>query len=133
MKALVKYGNKPEQLEIRQMPVPVIGDDDILLETKAAGICGWDIEMWQHKMTTQFNVPVIQGHEFCGIIKETGKNVKDFKIGQRVVCEKAAEICGKCPQCRTGKYHLCAERKGFGYGVNGAFADFVKVPARCLH
>jgi L-iditol 2-dehydrogenase len=133
MKALVKYGNKPNELEIREMPIPVIGDDDVLLQVKAVGICGWDIEMWQHKMATNFNVPIIQGHEFCGVIKEAGKNVKDFKVGQRVVSETAAEICGKCSQCRTGNYHLCANRKGFGYGVHGAFADFVKVPARCLH
>lgn len=133
MKALVKYDNKPDALEIRQMPIPEIGDDDVLLEVKAAGICGWDVEMWQHKMATKFNVPIIQGHEFCGVIKETGKNVKDFKVGQRVVSETAAEICGQCPQCRTGNYHLCAYRKGFGYGVHGAFAEFVKVPQRCLH
>jgi len=133
MKALVKYGNKPNELEIREMPIPEIGDDDVLLQVKAAGICGWDVEMWQHKMATNFNVPIIQGHEFCGIIKEVGKNVQGFKVGQRVVSETAAEICGKCPQCRTGNYHLCPHRKGFGYGVHGAFADFVKVPERCLH
>jgi alcohol dehydrogenase/L-iditol 2-dehydrogenase len=133
MKALIKYGNKPNELEIREMPIPEIGPDDVLLEVKAAGICGWDVEMWQHKMATNFNVPIIQGHEFCGVIKEAGKNVKGFKVGQRVVSETAAEICGSCAQCRTGNYHLCAGRKGFGYGVNGAFADYVKVPSRCLH
>ncbi len=133
MKALVKYGNKANELEIRDVPVPVIGGDDVLLEVRAAGICGWDIEMWRHKMAGTFNVPVIQGHEFCGVIKETGRNIKDFKPGQRVVSETAAQICGKCPQCLTGNYHLCPERKGFGYGVDGAFAEYVKVPARCLH
>ncbi|MGA2914825.1 MAG: zinc-binding dehydrogenase [Sedimentisphaerales bacterium] len=133
MKALVKYGNKVNELEIRDVPVPKISCDDVLLEVRAAGICGWDIEMWRHKMACSFNVPVIQGHEFCGVIKEVGKNVKDFKTGQRVVSETAAQICGKCPQCRTGNYHLCPDRKGFGYGVDGAFAEYVKVPARCLH
>ncbi|OHB50000.1 MAG: hypothetical protein A2Y10_13780 [Planctomycetes bacterium GWF2_41_51] len=133
MKALVKYGNNPNQLEIRDVPVPKIDADDVLLEVKAAGICGWDIEMWQHKMATSFNVSIIQGHEFCGVIKEIGKNIKDFKIGERVVSETAAVICGKCTQCLTGNYHLCPGRKGFGYGVDGAFADYVKVPGRCLH
>jgi L-iditol 2-dehydrogenase len=133
MKALVKYGNKPGQVEIRDVPVPQIGPDDVLLEVKAAGICGWDIEMWQHKMANPVNVPVIQGHEFCGIIKEAGSKVKDFRPGERVVSETAAYICGRCPQCTTGNYHLCPERKGFGYGVDGAFTDYVKVPSRCLH
>ena len=133
MKALVKYGNKPKQVEIRDVPVPEIGPDDILLEVKAAGICGWDIEMWQHIMANPVTVPVIQGHEFCGIIKEKGKNVQGFHKGQRVVSETAAEICGSCHKCKTGNYHLCPDRKGFGYGVDGAFTDYVKVPQRCLH
>ena len=133
MKALVKYGNKPREVEIRDVPVPKIGPDDVLLKVKAAGICGWDIEMWQHKMANPVTVPVIMGHEFCGVIGEVGENVTGFSRGQRVVSETAAVICGLCQQCRTGNYHLCPDRKGFGYGVDGAFTDYVKVPARCLH
>ena len=133
MRALVKYGNNPGELEIKDMPVPEIGDDDILLETKATGICGWDIEMWQHKMANPVTVPVIQGHEFCGVVSRTGKNVKTFKEGDRVVSETSAVVCGKCPMCISGNYHLCETRLGFGYGVDGAFTDFVKVPERCLH
>ncbi len=133
MKALVKYGNKNGQVEIRDVKEPVIGDSDVLLEVKSAGICGWDIEMWRHKMAYPVEVPVIQGHEFCGIVKETGRDVTCFNAGDRVVSETAAEICGKCPQCLTGNYHVCSSRKGFGYGVDGAFTDFVRVPERCLH
>ena len=133
MKALVKFGNKPRQVEIREVPVPNIGHDDVLLKVKAAGICGWDIEMWRHTMANPVTVPVIMGHEFCGVIEEAGKNVAGFSCGNRVVSETAAVICGKCRQCREGNYHLCPDRKGFGYGVDGAFTDYVKVPARCLH
>jgi alcohol dehydrogenase/L-iditol 2-dehydrogenase len=133
MKALVKYGNKPREVEIRDVPVPKIGPDDILLKVKATGICGWDIEMWQHKMANPVTVPVVMGHEFCGIIEQVGGNVADFICGERVVSETAAVICGRCRQCRIGNYHLCPDRKGFGYGVDGAFTDYVKVPARCLH
>ena len=133
MRALVKYGNKPGEVEIREVPVPKIGDDDILLETKAAGICGWDIEMWQHRMANPVTVPVVQGHEFCGVVSHAGKNVKAFKEGDRVVSETSAVICGKCPMCMSGNYHLCKSRLGFGYGVDGAFTDYVKVPERCLH
>jgi L-iditol 2-dehydrogenase len=133
MKALIKYGNKPREVEIRDVPVPKIGPEDVLLRVKAAGICGWDIEMWQHKMANPVTVPVIMGHEFCGVIGEVGENVAGFSRGQRVVSETAAVICGLCRQCRTGNYHLCPDRKGFGYGVDGAFTDYVKVPARCLH
>jgi alcohol dehydrogenase/L-iditol 2-dehydrogenase len=133
MKALLKYGNKPGEVEIRDVPIPNIRPDDVLLKVKATGICGWDIEMWQHKMANPVTVPVIMGHEFCGVIEKVGKNVTGFSMGERVVSETAAVICGTCVQCRTGNYHLCPDRKGFGYGVDGAFTDFVRVPARCLH
>lgn len=133
MQALVKYGNKPYQLEVRDVPVPKIGSQDVLLEVKAAGICGWDIEMWLHTMAYPVTVPVIQGHEFCGIIKNIGEQVEEFRVGDRVVSETAAFICGRCALCKSGNYHLCPERKGFGYGVDGAFTDYVNVPARCLH
>lgn len=133
MKALVKYGNKPKQLEIRNVPVPKIGPNDVLLKTKAVGICGWDIEMWLHTMANPVTVPVVQGHEFCGVIEQTGDNVKDFKQGDRIVSETAAVICENCNMCKSGNYHLCPDRKGFGYGVDGALTDFVRVPARCLH
>ena len=133
MRALVKYGNEDGRLEIRDVPVPAIGPDDVLLEVKAVGICGWDIEMWRHSMANPVTVPVIQGHEFCGVIGKLGSNVTDYSVGDRVVSETGAVICGKCPQCHSGNYHLCSRRKGFGYGVDGAFTDYVKVPRRCLH
>ena len=79
------------------------------------------------------NVPVTLGHEFSGTIARAGRAVKHFKEGDRVVSETAAEICGDCLLCRTGRYNLCPDRKGFGYGINGAMAAYVKVPARCLH
>jgi len=133
MRALVKYGNKDGEVEIREYPIPKIGPEDVLLEVKAASICGWDIEMWRHTMANPVSVPVIQGHEFSGIIKEVGERVTEFKKGDRVVSETSAVVCGKCPQCMTGNYHLCGSRKGFGYGVDGAFTDYVKVPGKCLH
>lgn len=133
MKALVKYGQKDGQVELREVLEPAIGPDDVLLQVKAAGICGWDIEMWRHKMANPVKVPVIQGHEFAGVIESLGERVEGYSVGNKVVSETAAVICGKCPECRTGNYNLCPERKGFGYGVDGAFTALVCVPQRCLH
>jgi alcohol dehydrogenase/L-iditol 2-dehydrogenase len=133
VRALVKYDNKPGAVEIRDVPIPEISSADVLLEVRAVGICGWDVEMWQHRMANPVTVPVIQGHEFCGVVGQIGKDVTRFKRGDRVVSETAAVICGKCRECLTGNYHLCSGRKGFGYGVDGAFTDYVKVPERCLH
>jgi alcohol dehydrogenase/L-iditol 2-dehydrogenase len=79
------------------------------------------------------NVPVVLGHEFGGTVALTGAGVRSFREGDRVVSETAAEICGECMQCRTGQYNLCPSRLGFGYGLDGAMAEWVRVPARCLH
>ena len=133
MKALVKYDVLPKSVEIREVPEPVFGPDDVLLEVRSVGICGSDIEMWHHQVTFPVNVPVILGHEFCGVVREIGSNVKDFKVGERAVSETAAVICGKCHHCRSGEYNLCPSRKGYGSGVSGAFTQYVAVPQRILH
>lgn len=133
MKALVKYDVTPKAVELRDVPEPTIGADDVLLEVRSVGVCGSDIEMWHHQVTFPVNVPVILGHEFCGVIHEVGANVKDYKVGDRVVSETAAHICGKCQHCRSGEYNLCPTRKGYGSGVSGAFTKYVAVPQRILH
>jgi L-iditol 2-dehydrogenase len=133
MKAVVKYGNQDGQVELREVPEPSIGAADVLLEMQAAGVCGSDVEQWRHFITYQVNVPVIQGHEFCGIVREVGADVRGFQPGDRVVSETAAFICGQCRCCLTGEYNLCPRQLGFGYGTDGAFTRWVRVPARCLH
>jgi len=85
MKAVVKYGQEDGMVELREVDVPKIGPDDVLLEVKAAGICGSDIEMWRHHFTYKVNTPVIQGHEFCGVIVEVGERVKAYHKGDKVI------------------------------------------------
>jgi alcohol dehydrogenase/L-iditol 2-dehydrogenase len=75
----------------------------------------------------------VLGHEFGGTVAQVGRSVRGFREGDRVVSETAAQICGECLLCRTGRYNLCPWRKGFGYGLDGAMARWVRVPARCLH
>lgn len=133
MKAVVKYGTGDGEVELREVPTPTIGPTDVLLETAAAGICGSDVEQWRHHVTYHVNTPVTQGHEFCGVIRELGEDVRGFQVGDRVASETSAYVCGQCPQCLTGEYNLCGTRLGFGYGLNGAFTRYVRVPARCLH
>jgi L-iditol 2-dehydrogenase len=133
MKAVVKYGTNDGEVELREVPVPRISATDVLLETAAAGICGSDVEQWRHHVTYPVNTPVTQGHEFCGVIREVGVEVRGFQPGDRVASETAAYICGQCPYCLTGEYNLCPTRLGFGYGLDGAFTRFVRVPVRCLH
>ena len=133
MKAVVKYDNVAGATEVREVPVPAIGPDDVLVETAYIGICGSDPHMHHNKVSYKVNVPLILGHEFAGTIAEIGSNVKGWQTGDRVASETHADYCGKCVMCRTNNYHVCRERKGYGFQIDGAFAKYVKVPSRILH
>ncbi len=133
MKAVVKYGDQDGMVEIREVPIPKIEANEVLLKVMAAGVCGSDIEMWRGKQSCPVNTPVICGHEFCGLVEEIGKSVEHFKIGDKVTSETHAYVCGKCLFCRCGNYHMCSERLGFGYGVDGAFTGYVRVREGILH
>jgi len=131
--AVVQYALAPGSVELREVAVPDIGDDDVLLAVGAVSVCGSDVHQAHGTASWPINVPVTLGHEFAGTIASAGRAVRGFREGDRVVSETAAVICGACGMCRSGRYNLCPTRKGFGYGVNGAMAQYVKVPARCLH
>jgi L-iditol 2-dehydrogenase len=131
--AVVQYALEPLAVELREISVPEIGDHDVLLRVGAVSVCGSDVHQAYNTHSWPVNVPVVLGHEFAGTVARTGRAVKGFREGDRVVSETAAEVCGECLLCRTGRYNLCPTRRGFGYGVDGAMASFVRVPARCLH
>ncbi len=127
MLALVKYGTGPRETELRDVPVPEIGADDLLIEVKAAGICGSDIAYDNGDHPHHLNCPVVLGHEFSGVVSQVGENVKDWKVGDRVVSDNTGYVCGKCHACTTGQYLMCPERLGMGYGMDGGFTDYVKI------
>jgi alcohol dehydrogenase/L-iditol 2-dehydrogenase len=131
--AVVHYALEPLAVELREVPVPEAGDGEVLLAVGAVSVCGSDVHQAHNTHSWKVNVPVVLGHEFAGTVAELGRGVRGFREGDRVVSETAAEICGECLMCRTGRYNLCPTRKGFGYGLDGAMARFVRVPARCLH
>jgi len=133
MKAVVKFDNIAGATELREVPIPEIGKKDVLVKTSHIGVCGTDPHIHQNLISFKVNVPLILGHEFAGTIVEVGEEVTDFKVGDRVTAETHAEYCGNCVLCRTNQYHLCRNRRGFGFQANGAFAKFVKVPSRILH
>ncbi len=132
MLALVKYGTGAGETELREVPIPEIGDDDLLIEVKAAGICGSDIAYDNGEHPNQLNCPVILGHEFSGVVSKTGKNVKNWKIGDRVVSDNTGYVCGKCYACSNGQFLSCPERLGMGYGMDGGFTDYVKISGELL-
>lgn len=132
MLALVKYGTGPGETELKEVPVPEIGDEDLLIEIKAAGICGSDIAYDNGDHPNHLNCPVILGHEFSGIVAKTGKNVKDWKVGDRVVSDNTGYVCGKCHACANGQFLSCPDRLGMGYGMDGGFTDYVKISGTLL-
>ena len=131
--AVINFSNQKGSVEIREFSKPVIGEEDVLLEVANVGVCGSDLHQWMSDHSWPVNYPVVLGHEFGGVIVETGGRVKDWKEGDRVVSETAAVINPDSPMTRVGLYNLDPDRKGFGYGVNGAMTRYVRVPSRCLH
>ncbi len=129
MKALAKTHAGPG-LDLIRAPVPEIGPDDVLIRVNKTGICGTDIHIWDWDEWAAKTVPVplITGHEFAGEIVELGRNVTDLSLGQRVSGE--GHLIGKhSRQSRAGKFHLDPETRGIGVNEQGAFAEYLKLPA----
>lgn len=131
--AVVNFAPEKGSVEIREVPKPDIGEEDVLLEVANVGVCGSDLHQWTADHSWPVNYPVVLGHEFAGHVVAGGKKVTEWREGDRVVSETAAVINTASPLSRQGLYNLDPSRMGFGYGVDGAMTRFVKVPARCLH
>ena len=129
MKALVKA--KPEKgLWLQDVPKPEIEDNEVLIKINKTAICGTDIHIYQWDEWSQKTIPVPMhvGHEFAGVIEETGRLVKDFKKGQRVSGEGHV-VCGHCRNCRAGMRHLCINTRGIGVNRPGCFAEYLAMPS----
>lgn len=131
MKALVKYGEQTGGYRYEDVDEPVCGLGDIIIEIKAASICGSDRRHYKVDNDSDgFNY--IRGHEFSGEIVQVGKNVKDWLVGQRVVSDNTGYVCGVCPACEMGDYLVCPQKVNLGLGMDGGFTKFVKIPAEIL-
>ena len=128
MLALVKTGPGPG-LELRDVPMPAVGINDILIRVHKTGICGTDlhIESWDAWAAKTIVPPLVVGHEFVGEIVEVGANVADFAPGD-LVSGEGHVVCGRCRHCLAGRRHLCANTIGLGVGRDGAFAEYVSLP-----
>lgn len=129
MKALMK-DSPGEGLSLVRAPVPEIGPDDVLIRIRKTGICGTDIHIWNWDDWAARTVPLplITGHEFAGEIVELGRDVSDLQIGQRVSGE--GHLIGRSSRAsRAGRFHLDPETRGVGVNEQGAFAEYLKLPA----
>lgn len=132
MRALVKLEKGPGHVELKNdWPKPQVKPGWVLVEVTACGICGTDIHIEED--THKNWPPVVLGHEYTGRIVEIGSDVEGWKVGDRVVCEQHHGACLKCDACRRGAIHLCPSKRSPGWGIDGAFAEFVLLPAWLLH
>ncbi|HYM60214.1 MAG TPA: alcohol dehydrogenase catalytic domain-containing protein [Thermoanaerobaculia bacterium] len=134
MQAIVKTAplDGPAGTELRECPRPKPGPGEVLIRVAAAAICGTDkhIYHWDASIQDSVKPPRIYGHEFCGFIEEIGAQPRrpGLEIGDYVSAEMHV-VCGECPQCRSGNGHICVRTRIYGLHEDGAFAEFVKVPA----
>ncbi|MCL2752313.1 MAG: alcohol dehydrogenase catalytic domain-containing protein, partial [Firmicutes bacterium] len=121
MKAAVYLGN--DRMEVREVPIPEVGDDEALLRVKACAVCGSDIRIY-HSGNSRVSPPQILGHENAGEIVKTGKNVTKVKVGDRVAI--GADVpCGECFFCKSGIGNNCQINYAMGYQFAGGFAEYM--------
>ncbi|WP_371362812.1 D-arabitol-phosphate dehydrogenase [Sporomusa rhizae] len=130
MKAVVRKSLEPEQMFFEDVPIPEVKENEVLIKVKAVGVCGTDTHMYTgHVVTT---VPVIVGHEFCGIVEQLGKKVTSVKIGDKVVSRLNIGVCGICRNCLTGNPHMCEHRTCPGFAIHGAYAEYISMDEKML-
>jgi threonine 3-dehydrogenase len=132
MRALVKPGRAPG-MEMTLVNVPPVGRREALIRVKACCICGTDLHIyrWDPWAQNRVHPPIIQGHEFCGNVVETGADVTEVKIGDYVSAESHI-TCGVCSLCRSGRAHVCQNTQIIGVDRDGCWADYIVLPASNL-
>jgi len=128
MKALVKVAAGPG-LELVDVPDPVAGPGDVVVKVLRTGICGTDlhIDSWDDWAARNVEAPLVLGHEFVGEVIEIGVAVNGVRVGD-LVSGEGHLVCGTCRNCKAGRRHLCANTRGLGVHVDGAFAQYAVLP-----
>lgn len=130
MKALVKKYAK-EGLWLEDVPVPEVGNNDVLVKIQKTAICGTDVHIynWDEWAQKTIPVPMTIGHEFAGVVAELGANVERINIGD-VVSGEGHIVCERCRNCLAGRRHLCPHTIGIGVNRTGCFAEYLSIPAK---
>ena len=129
MWALVK--DQPAKgLSMKRVEIPAVGDNDVMIKIHKTAICGTDVHIWDWNEWAQntFRVGTTAGHEYVGEIVEMGAAVKGHHLGE-LVSGEGHIVCGMCRNCRSGRGHLCKNTSGVGVNRNGAFAEYLVIPA----
>ena len=132
MKAVVV--ERPHEVAWVEVETPVPGPDDVLVRSRAAGVCRTDIEMVIGRLTDPrwVRFPLVPGHEWSGTIAEVGEGVADLAPGDRVVCEGMIP-CNRCVRCKAGDTQLCENYDQLGFTRGGGYGEYVLAPRHVVH
>ena len=120
---------KPNDMQIIDMPMPVIDEvNNVLVKIKVAGICGSDVGIFRGTNAAA-TYPRVIGHEIVGVIAEVGPNVKDRKVGERVIIDQVTS-CGECYACRKGQPNVCCKLAARGVHIDGGYREYMAVPEK---
>jgi len=128
MKAAVLYGEN--DLRYQEVEAPHAGPGEVVVQVRACGVCATDVKILAGESAPR-SLPTILGHDVAGLIHEIGDGVKGLEIGQRVAVYPIAS-CGECFFCRRGRHSLCLDEFGLAHGIDGGFAEYVRIPERLV-
>lgn len=128
MRAMI-FNNAGKPLRLREVPVPRVEADQVLIKISACGVCRTDLHIVDGELKKP-DLPLIPGHQIVGTVEETGENVSGFRTGDTVGVPWLGKTCGSCEFCRSGRENLCDSARFTGYDLNGGFADYTVADAR---
>ncbi|MFC3882313.1 L-threonine 3-dehydrogenase [Bacillus songklensis] len=130
MKALMKH-HRGAGGRLEEVDIPTLRENEVLVRVKATSICGTDVHIykWDEWAQSRVHPPYIFGHEFAGEVVEVGQKVTNVQVGDKVSAETHL-VCGACPPCLRGQYHICLRTKIIGVDTNGCFTEYVALPER---
>lgn len=122
---------EPGKIEFREIPVPELKPNQVMMRTRRIGVCGSDIHVF-HGKHPYTDYPIVQGHEVSGEVAAVGKNVKGFIPGDKITFAPQV-VCGQCFPCRNGMYHICENLKVMGFQTNGTAQEYFPLPAEIVY
>jgi propanol-preferring alcohol dehydrogenase len=128
----MRYHGGGEALRLDEIPRPTPGSGQVLVEVSACGVCRTDLHVIDDELPGG-TLPIVPGHEIVGRIRELGREVEGFQVGERVGIPWLASTCGRCSFCSSGRENLCGAARFTGFHVDGGYADYALADARyCL-
>ncbi len=131
MRAIQKRATGTDGTDLHEVDVPDTTTGEVVIRVRASSVCASDIHLYHDEMPCI--MPLVLGHEFTGVVEAIGDGVDNVEPGDAVVAVNNPHACGTCPVCKDGYPNVCPEKRALGFGRDGAFAEYIRVPAYALH